>query len=93
MDDEEVKHWVTMSVEEFISAIIGHIPDPQFKTIRHYGIYARNQRRFFRKLLGVISIVQQKILKLPWLWAPECQVWGKDGVRLLRRGSRGSGRG
>lgn len=72
IDDEEVRQYVTMSVEEFITAVIGHIPDKQFKTVRHYGIYARNRKRFFRKLLGVVSILQKKILNLPWLWAPEC---------------------
>ena len=72
LDDDEVKHWVTMSVEEFISAVIGHIPDPQFKTIRHYGIYARGKRRFFKKLLGVVSMVQQRLTGQRWSWAPEC---------------------
>ena len=76
LDDDGNKHYVTMSVEEFISAVIGHIPDPQFKTVRHYGIYARNQRRFFKKLLGVVSIVQRKILNLPRLWAPNCPKCG-----------------
>jgi hypothetical protein len=61
-----------MSVEEFITAAIGHIPDRQFKTIRHYGIYARNQRRFFKRLLGVVSIVQQKLFKGRFSWAPGC---------------------
>lgn len=72
LDDDGVKHHVTMGVEEFITAVIRHIPDRQFKTVRHYGIYARNQRRFFQRLLGVVSIVQKKILNLPWLWAPKC---------------------
>jgi len=72
LDDDGAKHYITMSLEEFITAVIGHIPDPQFKTVRHYGIYARNQRRFFRRLLGVVSIVQQKLFKGSWFWAPEC---------------------
>ncbi|MDI6884688.1 MAG: transposase [Hadesarchaea archaeon] len=76
LDDDGVRQHVTMSVEEFITAVIGHIPDKQFKTVRHYGIYARNQRRFFKKLLGVVSILQKKILNLPWLWAPECPKCG-----------------
>lgn len=76
LDDEKVKQYVTMSVEEFISAVIGHIPDKQFKTVRHYGIYARNRRRFFKKLLGVVSIVQQKLFKGSWLWAPNCPKCG-----------------
>jgi uncharacterized protein (DUF983 family) len=71
-DDDRNKHHVTMGVEEFISAVIGHIPDRQFKTVRHYGVYARNQRRFFKRLLGVVSIVQQKLFKGRFSWAPNC---------------------
>jgi len=41
-----------MGVEEFITAVIRHIPDRQFKTVRHYGIYARNQRRFLKEVAG-----------------------------------------
>lgn len=79
LDDDRNKHYVTMSVEEFISAVIGHIPDKQFKTVRHYGVYARNQRKFFRRLLGVISIVQRKLLNPRWSWTPECP---KCGMRM-----------
>jgi hypothetical protein len=28
-------------------------------------------------LLGVVSIVQKKILSLPWLWAPKCPNCGE----------------
>jgi hypothetical protein len=32
-----------VTVEEFINRIIRHIPDDQFKTIRHYGVYSRRK--------------------------------------------------
>ncbi|MEG0260512.1 MAG: transposase [Lysinibacillus sp.] len=41
----------TISVEEFISRLIRHIPDEQFKTIRHYGMYSRKIKGVTRKLL------------------------------------------
>ena len=41
----------TVSVEEFISRLIRHIPDEQFKTIRHYGIYSRRTKKIAKKLL------------------------------------------
>jgi len=75
-DDDEVKHHVKMNVEEFISAIIGHIPDRQFKTIRHYGIYSRGLKRHFRGLLGLISIAQQKLTKFFEIWTPTCDKCG-----------------
>jgi len=49
-DDEEdgKRHYVTMSVDEFITALLIHIPDKQFKTIRYYGVYHRRKKRFFK---------------------------------------------
>lgn len=41
----------TMMVEEFIQCLVRHIPDEQFKTIRHYGIYARKSKKICRKLI------------------------------------------
>ena len=71
-DDNEVTHYVTMDVEESISAVIGHIPDRQFKTIRHYGVYNRGIKRKFKRLLGLVSIAQQKLTKFLELWVPKC---------------------
>lgn len=41
----------TMMVEEFIMCLIRHIPDEQFKTIRHYGIYSRRSKSISKKLI------------------------------------------
>ena len=71
-DDNEVTHYVTMDVEEFISAVIGHIPDRQFKTIRHYGVYSRGIKRKFKRLLGLVSIAQTKLAIFLELWVPKC---------------------
>lgn len=42
----------TISVEEFISRLIRHIPDEQFKTIRHYGMYSRRSKNLCKKVLS-----------------------------------------
>lgn len=42
----------TVSVEEFISRLIRHIPDEQFKTIRHYGMYSRRSKNICKKVLS-----------------------------------------
>jgi hypothetical protein len=68
-----------MTVEEFISAVIGHIPDKQFKTIRHYGIYSRKRKSHFRRLLGLVSMAQQKLTKFLESWAPICK---KCGIKM-----------
>lgn len=42
----------TLTVEAFISRLIRHIPDEQFKTIRYYGMYARRSKRLSKKILA-----------------------------------------
>jgi hypothetical protein len=76
-DDEDIRHYVTMGVEEFIHAVIDHIPNRQFKTIRHYGVYGRRVKRKFKRLLGLVSITQTKLVKFIGLWAPRCPKCGK----------------
>lgn len=51
----------TMSVEEFIGALIRHIPEKQFKTIRRYGIYSRRLKTLMKTIL---RDYQKKIHKL-----------------------------
>jgi hypothetical protein len=43
-NNEDVRHDVVMFVDEFIAALIQHIPPPQFKMIRYYGAYARRTK-------------------------------------------------
>jgi hypothetical protein len=45
INNEDVIKTVTMQVNDFISALIQHIPPPQFKMIRYYGAYARRTKR------------------------------------------------
>jgi len=44
-NNEDTRINVTMTVEQFITALIQHIPPPQFKMIRYYGAYARRAKR------------------------------------------------
>jgi len=47
INNEDRRMDVVMSVDQFISALIQHIPPPQFKMIRYYGAYARRTKRRF----------------------------------------------
>ena len=51
----------TMSVFDFISAIIQHIPEKNFRMVRYYGIYSRNNIGRFMKIEHQ-SIIEDKIL-------------------------------
>lgn len=44
VDHDEKRVEVTMTAEQFISALIQHVPPPQFKMIRYYGAYARRAK-------------------------------------------------
>lgn len=76
VDNDDITHHVTMAVGEFISAVIGHIPDRQFKTVRYYGVYYRVKRKHFKRLLCLVSITQGNLLKLSEKWAPTCDRCG-----------------
>jgi len=40
-DKKHIKHYITLTVEEFILRLIQHIPPKNFKMVRHYGLYNR----------------------------------------------------
>lgn len=62
---EEKEKTETVSVEEFISRLIRHIPDEQFKTIRHYGVYARRSKRICKqKVSEWQETVKKRIAKV-----------------------------
>ena len=46
-----MRHDKTIPVDDFISSLLQHIPEPQFKMIRHYGAYARRMKKVFRTYL------------------------------------------
>lgn len=61
-DHQKMRHNIVMSTDEFITALIGHIPPPNFKMIRYYGAYARRSKRRFKKHLQS-SIEQMKLMQ------------------------------
>lgn len=61
----------TVTVEEFITRLIWHIPDEQFKTIRHYGVYARRIKGMCKKLVTA--------------WQKEARKWIVKVKRVIKR--------
>lgn len=82
-DDDDIVHYVTMVVDEFIHAVIDHIPDKQFKTIRHYGVYSRGIKRKFKRLWSLGSIAQTKLTKFIESWVPICPNCGSKMEYVL----------
>jgi transposase-like protein len=73
-DDKEVEFWyedsetgkkqkVRLPILQFIGRLVSHIPEKQFKMVRHYGIYARNKRfecRLAVKFWQIEKLLQEK---------------------------------
>src|SRR5699024_3538778 len=52
---------LVMSVEKFILSLVRHIPEKDFKMVRHYGLYSRRIKTLSKKILIVF---QEKVKKL-----------------------------
>lgn len=86
----KTRHYVTMDVDEFITALIQHIPDRQFKMIRYYGVYARKHKKTFANYASQSSITNtfQDTLYMPGRrFKPKCpfcggmlEIWGLQTI-------------
>lgn len=65
----KIRQNIIMSTDEFITALIQHIPEPQFKMIRYYGAYARHTRKSYKMYLQ--SSIEQKTLLMYGVKKPE----------------------
>ena len=72
----------TVNVIEFISRVIRHIPDRNFKTIRYYGLYSRRNKTKFDKIL---KVKKNKIPKKQWREKIK-EMTGKDPLVCRRCG-------
>lgn len=61
-ETDVIRHDKVMKVDDFISALLQHIPEHQFKMIRYYGAYARRTKRIFKSYL-------QSSIKQMTLWS------------------------
>lgn len=78
-DHEDKRCFVTMTVREFIRALIQHIPDRNFKMIRHYGAYNRGTKGKYSEYLqrSLKQATFDDFLKNPNKWAPTCPNCGE----------------
>lgn len=51
-----------VSVETFIGRLIRHIPDEQFKMIRHYGLYSRRIKTLMTKVVAAFQKEMKRLL-------------------------------
>jgi hypothetical protein len=78
-DFKETFHDVEMPVDDFISALIQHVPPRQFKMIRYYGAYARRAKKFFAchaVQSGIENSVQVSLKHFDRKLIPHCPICG-----------------
>lgn len=68
--NQGLKIYKQFTVEEFIRRLVQHIPPPNFKVIRHFGLYARTKKKY-------VKIKQATIpgFEMPKQWkllCPDC---------------------
>lgn len=69
---------IKLPVFEFIHRIVQHVPEPNFKMIRYYGLYARNKKKITKQLmiqLGKYDIAKANKLeqRLKKVWEIICE--------------------
>ncbi len=87
---------VYMPIDLFIFAIVQHVPEKQFKMIRYYGAYSRNQKKKYKKYLKssirqtqLTYFTKQKDVLCPKCNQPMEFIWYQkkgppsDGLTLL----------
>lgn len=80
-DDNKKKVYVTMTVNEFIEAVIKHIPEPNFKMVRWYGLYARTKWKKVKNLMVLLrkyNVLKEQYIdeKLKELGQIRCDLCG-----------------
>jgi len=84
-DNQKVIHFKTMGVFEFIASLIQHIPEKQFKMIRHYGAYCRKLKKKYQKYLPQRSITQLKLEEIGANRLSICPVCGNEMTLIWGR--------
>ena len=52
---------LVMSVEKFILSLVRHIPEKDFKMVRHYGLYSRRLKTLSKQ---IVMVFREKVKKL-----------------------------
>ena len=68
-DHENVRNNIVMTTNQFITALIRHIPPSQFKMVRYYGAYARNSKKKYK--IHLQSSIEQTKLMIFGIELPE----------------------
>ena len=89
-DGTKERHDVVMPADQFITSLIQHIPDSQFKMVRYYGAYSRRRKAIYASyvLQSSIAFQFQDTLYMPGRrFKPRCPYCGgmlrKTGMQTI----------
>lgn len=69
-DHDGKVHYKIMLVQDFITAIIQHIPEKHQKLARYYGAYSRRKKKSVKS--GIINLVLPKLSEKGVAYCPKC---------------------
>ncbi len=72
----------TMKVEDFMEAVLQHIPPKHFKLVRHYGIYSRSSSKKLKKIKKQSSMKQKMLVKTNEKYVVYCEKCGEKMKRI-----------
>jgi len=71
-DDRKGKRLVEMTVQDFLRALVQHIPPKGFQLIKHLGIYANRSRQKYASIISMFLKVKKIAQKKLFMHAPRC---------------------
>ena len=69
--------YITMDVDEFITAILRHLPEKNYHLIRYQGAYSNNQRNYYSSIISMFHKTVHFIQKKLFSTKPRCEYCGK----------------
>lgn len=72
-DKQKREYYIKFTIDEFISRLLWHIPEKNFKVVRWYGLYSRRDVRLTRKEAKQETIWESILGKKKRFRCPECK--------------------
>ena len=69
-DHENKIHYKIMLVDDFLSAIIQHVPEKNQKLVRYYGAYSRRKNKFIKS--SITKLISMKSCEGRVCYCPKC---------------------
>ncbi len=72
--EDKPERKVVMPVQQFLSALVQHIPPKGFQMVKHLGLYANKSRRKYASVISMFAKQLKFVQKKLFQHAPKCQI-------------------